>query len=691
MGLGKFRQYRDRLGDESGQSIILISVVILSFLMFFQFAVSTGLLINAKISVQAAADAAAYAGAAVQARQMNGISYLNYDMRRQYKKFIFRYGFVGSMGGAKATVSPTSSDDSAFDKTEAVPGTHGVSKPIGVPVVCIPLTDKLQANDNCSNVSLPSTKHDIISSSGGGSSLNRITQALYDQLAAIESLQDALCAGQSKMNLFVTLSWLFRADPDNSTVTKLLTELYKNYGNTNPAAKPDIPTMVTNLSPLFGGLGLYPRNIINQLRIQTLEKFINEPKALGMTQDTANSWQGATNAEAKERSLQAFQSALANLNASVFDSSLVTMDELQPDTMLTVEPVLVDFNVYIQHMEKVSPTNSSAVCVSDIDPFPAIGAPVGVKLSNPAQVSYAVHLKAFVKPHGLLYLPNSEPLELDAYAGAKPFGSRIGPAVVNPKDVSKYMKRLPVNNNAAIDCGKELGCMLPDLYVGGTAAPVQPGMYSMNFLTELRTTAMPGTTFTIAGIQQAQINALAPTPEEVGHFNILPPPLADMASQYIPYANDADSKVYRFYAPVFPASATDVSSVVQKFIDGMFEKTQVDVKDNPFGIDKVSMRQLLLTQINDYITNALTSAKPGTTENGESVTFAAVELPIPKTIAPSKNNFWLTQANQVTSSWAPTYPRFTPRFGYSVKFVTMRDLATRGVASPSDDLSVVNH
>ncbi|NDG84936.1 MAG: hypothetical protein EBX52_07860, partial [Proteobacteria bacterium] len=86
------------LKREDGQSIFLVAVMVMSFIMFFSFTINTGLLIHAKISVQAAADAAAYAGAATQGRLLNSISFLNYDMRRQYKKFLFRNAFVGSMG-----------------------------------------------------------------------------------------------------------------------------------------------------------------------------------------------------------------------------------------------------------------------------------------------------------------------------------------------------------------------------------------------------------------------------------------------------------------------------------------------------------------------------------------------------------------------------------------------------------------
>ena len=681
--------------------------------MFFQFAVSTGLLINAKISVQAAADAAAYAGAAVQARQMNGISYLSYDMRRQYKKFLFRYAFVGTLGNSKQqTVPPSSLSDSGFNKDEAQNNVL-INKAINVPVICIPLTDKLQGNDNCSNVSLPNTAKAI----GGGGSINSITQSLIDQLNAIGNLQNKLCGQQGQLNLSVALAWLFRADVSNSAIRAMINQLFTS-GNTTSSGGTIIPTadldnIVNNLSPLFGGLGLYPRNIINYLRATTLQKFINEPHAQGLTQEIADSWRQAKNAEAKERSLQAFYSASANLNGNVFDSALMTMDELQPDSLLTIQPVQVDFNVYIQHMDTktglATAANGDKICNSFIDPFPALGAPVGLSATSPPRVSYAVHLKAFIKPHGLLYLPNSEPLELDAYAGAKPFGSRIGPASVDPSSISKVIKRTLVNADTSppLDCSNELNCTLPYLYITGMGTG-SVSMFSAKYIDTLQKMAKGNNNaFDRPGILKAQAHALAPTPVEVGHFNILPPPLPisappgkpSLSTNYIPYAQNENSTYYQFYAPVFPDGGGDVNMVIKNFIDKMFEVTQVSTNDNAFNIDKPALHDLVLQQTTEYINSKLDAAVAGTTENGETLTFASLELPEANLASPnagplsaSPDQFWLTLSSEVLTSWGPGATNaFRPRFGYSVKFVTLRDLAAMGVVSDTDDLSIVNH
>jgi hypothetical protein len=711
MGFRGSRQNRDiarkRLRDESGQSIILVSIVIMSFLMFFSFAINTGLLINAKISVQSAADAAAYAGAATQARQLNAMSWLNYDMRRQYKKFMFRYVFVGSMGSNKfpqVNVTPKpAGDDYDFEKLDYADGDANHIKAVKVPVVCIPLTQAGTANDNCLFVNMKSTAHAVSSLSAGG---NAIQQALIDNLTAIESVQQKICTGQGQMNLFVLISWLFRADTNVQELTNLLTQLGTVAQSQNSAI--DIQTAVNNISPLVGGLGLYPRNIVDLMRIETLQGFINEKHALDVDAETVGSWEKDQSvSESRERTIQAFRSALANLNGSVFDPSLLKMDELQKDQMISTSNISVNFNAYVQQQSaNAGASNGGAtICGSSIDPFPVIGAPIGVRLDGVANVNYAVHLKAFIRPHGLLYLPNSDPLELDAFAGAKPFGSRIGPAKIGQTDFAKQVAPSVINGAVPNPCdgSTPADCWVPYMKVGGGQST-----YSTQYLTDLMGKARPnGKDYTFAGIQLAQLYAMAPTPEEVGHYNIIPPPKNagdandkhQMQFEFIPYSSSSDSKsnapLFRFYAPIFPAGKGDVRGKVTSFVDKIFDKTQVS--NNVFNIKMDDMRNMVTTQITKYIESAMTD--PSKSEHGETQTFASMELPMPPSLKPGKN-FWLTEASQVLSSWAPTHLRlnggddgfgFDPRFGYSVKFVTMHDLATQGLSTDNEDVSKVNH
>ncbi|MBC7397089.1 MAG: hypothetical protein H7333_06565 [Bdellovibrionales bacterium] len=695
-----FRQKSDAhsyLRSESGQSIILISMVILSFLMFFSFAINTGLLINAKISVQAAADAAAYAGAATQARQLNAISYLNYDMRRQYKKFLFRYVFVGSMGSPGFPNNADPADTSPQYDFPKLDYKSGNPKLVGikVPVVCIPLTTAGKSNDNCLNVNLPDTS-DAIRTSIGTGGLNAITRSLLDNINSIQNLQNRLCQSQGEMNLFVLLTWLFRGDLSTAQLTALLTELQKaNAAQTGiPVSNQELQAATEAIQGLVKGLGLYPRNIINLMRIETLRDFLNEPKDSEITLDKAQAWEKAPNAEAKERSLQAFHSALANLNSDVFDANLLKVSELQADHQITLNRVLIDFNAYVQLMSNPRngpPPATGVICSSFIAPFPAKSAPVGVTVDQSAsKVNYAVRVRAFIKPRGLLFLPGSEPLELDAVAGAKPFGSRIGPRVLNQASLTKEIPPFPVNGPIN-DCSGVLGCAVPDIDIG----PNGLTSYTRAYLNDLRAKAMQGgTAFTSAGIQNAQKHASAPNPQEVGHYNILPPPKAKdrMAYEFIQYSNDVNSSVYRFYAPIFPNMKGDPSATVKKFMNDLFPQTSVS-NDNPFNIDLVQMRYQIEEAINLYISSSLSTGRE--TENGETLTFAALDLPM-SGLTPSQG-YWLTDAAQVLSSWGPKFSHlengygFQARFGYSVKFVTMQNLLTEGITDDDGDLSKIHH
>jgi hypothetical protein len=711
MGFRGFRQYRDRLTanvrNESGQSIILISVVILSFLMFFSFAINTGLLINAKISVQNAADAAAYAGAAVQARELNAISFLNYDMREQYKKFIFRYAFIGSMGSAEFPLIRTGATgpDYDFEKIDTnllkVPG-NPFSQRLGlkVPVICIPLTANGSQNDNCRVLNLTNTAATLQASNTSG--VNPIQDTAIQGLIAIANAQQEICKGQGDINLFAAMAWLFRADLTQNQLMATIQSLTTQSFATGQA---DAAQIVANISPLMNGLGLYPRNIVTMMRAHTLEGFLNQKHEVGVTSDAVDSWSTAQDSDARERTIQAFRSAQANLNSSVFDQSLLQMDEMQADNLISLGNVLTTFNVYIQHMSPDSNATSTPVtvanpkiCVSQIDPFPAIGVPVGVNV-NSLQVNYGVHLKAFIKPHGLMYLPNSDALELDAYAGAKPFGGRIGPAVnlrltesITPASI--YNSAAPPILVPINDCTGTAKCDVPNLDLIGTSVT----SYNTAFLTELVNQAnggSPTAPYTTAGLTVAQQSAMAPNPTEVGHYNILPPPKAAGAMQfdYIPYSLDA-SGIYRFYAPVFPAGGADVSGTVAAYLDKIFPKTEIGTADNPFGMSMEAMRSSLQTFITAYIQTALASGNPSLTENGETTTFAALTLPMPSGLKPSTTqSFWLTQATQVSSSWAPGSPtsRYTPRFGYSVKFATLHDLQKEGLGAGEDDLDAVAH
>lgn len=79
-----------RVSSQSGQVAILFAMVFTFMFILFAFVVDFGHLVNNKINLQIAADTAAYAGAAWQARTLNQIGALNYRIRQDLKELAMR-------------------------------------------------------------------------------------------------------------------------------------------------------------------------------------------------------------------------------------------------------------------------------------------------------------------------------------------------------------------------------------------------------------------------------------------------------------------------------------------------------------------------------------------------------------------------------------------------------------------------
>ena len=80
---------------EAGQVTFFFATTILFFVSCIAFVLSVGMFVKAKINLQNAVDAAAWSGAAVQARQLSNIAYLNWEMRNGYKEWMFKYYILG--------------------------------------------------------------------------------------------------------------------------------------------------------------------------------------------------------------------------------------------------------------------------------------------------------------------------------------------------------------------------------------------------------------------------------------------------------------------------------------------------------------------------------------------------------------------------------------------------------------------
>src|SRR5258708_6884693 len=75
---------------EKGQVAILFALVFTFMFVLFCFVVDFSQIVNNRINLQIAADSAAYAGAAWQARMLNALAQVNYHLRQDVKEFAMR-------------------------------------------------------------------------------------------------------------------------------------------------------------------------------------------------------------------------------------------------------------------------------------------------------------------------------------------------------------------------------------------------------------------------------------------------------------------------------------------------------------------------------------------------------------------------------------------------------------------------
>lgn len=86
------------LKNENGQMAIFIALFFQVLFVFFAMAINVGLVVHDKINLQNSVDIAAYYGAAKQSEILNQIGHINYQMRQNYKLFVWRYRVLSTIG-----------------------------------------------------------------------------------------------------------------------------------------------------------------------------------------------------------------------------------------------------------------------------------------------------------------------------------------------------------------------------------------------------------------------------------------------------------------------------------------------------------------------------------------------------------------------------------------------------------------
>jgi hypothetical protein len=639
----------------------MIGMMMMTFMLFFTFVVNTGMLVNAKINLQNAADLAAYAGAATQARQLNQISYLNYEMRRAYKKFLFRYYVMGN-------VSQDSFLQGGNGKNAHMWSPNGqAASDFQVPSVCL----TFNPTDNYCHVPAL-TKLQIPASNP----TDMINQTLIQQLQALEQIRESNCGDIGQNNTQVLLLWLYNTDPG----------LQSLLAQTNGASQ----GMIATTQAVSTGLGLIPREIILHQRIKTVQGYVNEDAQSNVQLATVNAMKQSQDPAASERTIQAFLSAYYTLGQYLYDDQYVSMDEMIPGpanggTLLTLNDIKVNFDTYAVGYQKtgVIPASGSTPemfdCSVTLVPVPIQNLPLGVYKDPSALTYYAVRLKARAK---IMFSPFGD-MDLKAYAAARPFGSRIGPPVASG-DVQAQFTRQASPPGQDLLVATSLAGAVPNLpiTVGDSAALG----WNTNFALQLYYPALSvGTQSVINGNNAANgyLAAMAPNPYEGNLYNIMSDQNQDQFVRNFDTSHNA-----AFWAPVFPPDkVASLSTALTTALNDIYAAPIGAANQVNTVTADPQFVSALKSGLNSYM--GLLANQQG--ENGEGMNIVKISDPFHNSAGqpiPLDPQIMLTDPKQIKTSWvtenASDYTTLG-RVGYSVKFVSFDSLSQGQGTSNGND------
>lgn len=427
------------LRNQSGQLTIFLAIGLTLFLTMMAFIINVGLFVRAKINLQNATDAAAWSGAAVQARQLSQIAYLNYEIRNVYKEWMFKYYVLGNLGHV---LKMSSGIIPMGDFRTVAPGNLNANANhdrYNIPSICVHAGEAPQ--DICLASFTPGLpRFETID-------LPNITDESQQFIDAISSKKADDCSYRSSINFATALIW--------------------TYGTGGNLMSSDLPALAN------GRLGAWPAAFLLGVRMRTLEAMVNRPP---IDQPICFGGAGCLPVQsipnqyvANERPIKAFYALLRNYSGGKYKEtdgaldetmSTLKMEELVPNTFdvtpqslsgmlipnesspwnpnplskryLDLQAVPVNYAIFYTTMSARSepltidgvtlPSDSSCSTTKTAIPVPAY---ITGFQKNPKILTYYA-VRSSVNFTGLFF-PFSAPLEISAVAAAKPFGGRIGP------------------------------------------------------------------------------------------------------------------------------------------------------------------------------------------------------------------------------------------------------------------------
>jgi hypothetical protein len=437
------------LKNSRGQISIFFSASLVVFISIIAFVINVGLFVKAKINLQNATDAAAFAGAAVQARQLTKIAYLNWEMRNIYKEWMYKYYVVGSINSPMVE-DPGSSGLSCeggkecmdFRMAESVNAITGAatSDSYNFPATCIHLAE---SNTNiCKRFAVPGLPE------FGGLSLPGAEEASRSFMDTLVGEKMNNCVDRSQLNMMVNASWAYNVLSDGQ-------------GDTLAGRGPAI---------LSNRQGAWPRAVELAMRIRNLEKVVNREaitngvcygaSGSGISCKPITDYENAP-VLGNERIVKAFYSGWRNLGSandremkdtftiheispkipirgSQSNNSNLLIPEIYDKQFLDLKLMMVNYATFYAALIPNSTKQASGACDISKVAIPVPGYPLGF-YKNPEVLTYYA-IKGEAEFVGMFNPFAEERVRLTAYSAAKPFGGRIGPMLFTQKTDDDYIR-----------------------------------------------------------------------------------------------------------------------------------------------------------------------------------------------------------------------------------------------------------
>jgi hypothetical protein len=498
-----------------GQLSIFMGITLILVMSMLAFIINVGLFVKAKINLQNSVDSAAYAGAAVQARQLTNIAYANWELRNTYKEWMFKYYVIGQLGQLPYNLKDTCiAGKNKVDFRLPTPPIAGFTPydKYNIPSICIHNNSKTNI---CPMFALPGIPR---FPAVGVAGISEIHEAFVNKLVQ-EKGKD--CSRRSTLNFLTALNWAYGSGLGDI---------------------PDSPLVVTNRP------GAWPEALELSMRIRNLEMIVNRPAIQEINLNTVRDLQTqATELGYNERPLKAFWSAFRNLGGGLykdcFDGAVAGINcesnkeelslnfklteiapnpfQAQPNTVSSfliptgasypsggnvtdkqyLDLQLMPVNLATMFSTFVDTANnnvslggvvSEATCGVSKTALPVPGYILGFNKNPEVMTYYAV--KGESKFIGLFFPTNgsgSSGITLSAYGAAKPFGGRIGPKLFKYNNEQTVQARTDVNTrSSSYVSGLEISALDEEFKPG---MPIPPGR---NFwINSINTTVggVPGT------------------------------------------------------------------------------------------------------------------------------------------------------------------------------------------------------